>query len=442
MRHGFTRGLPLGGVLLAAALTLAPAVGAEAHHGPGHAADPRLSLTKVADAASADAGSAVGYTLTVTGRGPGSAVRAALTDPLPSGAGVEWRISPSYSGPGRCVLQGPVGSQTLRCSFGNLRQGARAVVHVAATTTAASCGAYPNTATATARNGPPVSASASTTVVCPPPSPELSLGKTADAASVSAGDPIGFTVTTHNGGGDATGVTVTDPLPAGPGISWTMDPVDEACTLVGQTGSQTLSCSYPDLPAGASRSVHVQSLTVFASCGRYGNTATVTGDNTGSARATADTTVLCPSMALAETADATSVDAGGEIGFTATVANGGPGTLRSVTLNDALPAGPGIQWSLSPAVTGCVISGAAPGQVLACDFGDVPPGGSVSAHVAALTTTDSCGTYDNTARASAANDDTRSAAASTTVVCPAAAVRTVPAASATRPGARALTQGS
>ncbi|MEV4428896.1 hypothetical protein AB0K23_26645 [Streptomyces sp. NPDC049602] len=438
MRHRFTCGLPLRSILLAGALTLAPAVGAEAHHGLGHAADPRLSLTKVADAASVDAGSTIGYTIAVTVRGPGNAVRAALTDPLPPGAGVQWQITPSYGGPGGCVLQGPVGSQTLHCAFGTLRQGARAVVHVAGTTTAASCGTYPNTATAKARNTPPVSASASTTVVCPPPSPVLSLAKTADAASVSAGDPIGFTVTAHNaGGGDATGVTVSDPLPAGPGITWTIDPANPACSISGEAGSQTLSCSYPDLPAGASDSVHVESPTVFESCGTYGNTATGTSGNGGSAQATAGTTVMCPVMGLGETADAVSVSAGDQIGFTATVDNTGPGTLRGVTLSDPLPAGPGIAWSLSPAVTGCVISGAGADQVLDCEFGDVPSGGAVSAHVVSATTTNSCGTYVNTATAVATNHPTEQASAFTNVLCPApAAGRTVPDASTTRPGAR------
>ncbi|MFH8623230.1 DUF11 domain-containing protein [Streptomyces vietnamensis] len=166
MRHRFSRGLPLGGILLAGALTLASTVGAEAHHGPGNAAAPRLSLTKIADAASVDAGSAIGYTIVVTGQGPGTVIRAALTDPLPPGAGVQWQITSSYGGPGSCALTGPAGGQSLRCSFGNLRKGARAVVHVAGTTTAASCGTYQNTATATAANHPTEQASAETTV-CP-----------------------------------------------------------------------------------------------------------------------------------------------------------------------------------------------------------------------------------------------------------------------------------
>ncbi|MFF8381291.1 hypothetical protein ACF07V_34825 [Streptomyces sp. NPDC015661] len=406
-------------------LTLAPTPGAEAHHGPGQAAAPRLSISKVADAASVNAGSPIGYTIVVTGQGPGTVVGAALTDPLPSGAGVQWQIAPSYRGPGSCTLQGPAGSQTLRCAFGSLRQGTQAVVHVAGTTTTASCGTYPNTATAAARNAPPVRASASATVACPPPPPSLSVAKTADAATVDAGDPIGFTITTRNGGGsDATGVTVSDPLPLRPGVSWTMDPVNPACSITGTVDSQTLSCSYPNLPAGASDSVHVESLTIFEGCGTYDNTATVASGNGGGARATASTTVLCPSMSLGKTADAQTVTAGDQIGFTVTVGNGGPGTAKGVTLSDPLPAAAGVDWALSTAVTGCAIRGVAGSQALECELGDIPSGGSVSVHVVSATNEGSCGTHENAATARATNQSGAfRASAATTVLCSARAAR-------------------
>ena len=48
--------------------------------------------------------------------------------------------------------------------------------------------------------------------------------KTADAAQVSAGQPIGFTLTVYDPGtGDAQGVKLSDPLPANSGLSWSID---------------------------------------------------------------------------------------------------------------------------------------------------------------------------------------------------------------------------
>ena len=55
--------------------------------------------------------------------------------------------------------------------------------------------------------------------------PTLSITKTADAPSVNAGSPIGFTITVTNAGpGIATGVTATDTLPTGSGIAWSESP--------------------------------------------------------------------------------------------------------------------------------------------------------------------------------------------------------------------------
>ena len=45
---------------------------------------------------------------------------------------------------------------------------------------------------------------------------QIALTKVADADTVSAGDPIGYTLTiTNSGSGNAYGVSLTDPLPAG-----------------------------------------------------------------------------------------------------------------------------------------------------------------------------------------------------------------------------------
>jgi hypothetical protein len=87
-----------------------------------------------------------------------------LNDPLPSGSGVSWSISPAYSGPGTCSISVAV-PRTLSCAFGNLNPGQSVSVHVTSATTAASAGTYANTATASATNASSaVQASATTTV--------------------------------------------------------------------------------------------------------------------------------------------------------------------------------------------------------------------------------------------------------------------------------------
>ena len=74
--------------------------------------------------------------------------------------------------------------------------------------------------------------------------PSLALVKTADAAIVQAGSPIGFTMTaTSTGPGVAKTVMLTDVLPVGSGLSWSVSPANAACSIA----SGTLSCSFGDL---------------------------------------------------------------------------------------------------------------------------------------------------------------------------------------------------
>jgi uncharacterized repeat protein (TIGR01451 family) len=130
----------------------------------------------------------VGYTITVSNSsasGTGTATGVTLNDPLPAGTGINWSISPAYSGPGSCAISGSVGSQVLTCSFGNLAPGASAKIHITSSTSS-SCGStitLKNTATASATNAPSVSASA-TIVVQPstPPQTQLSESGTSSQA--------------------------------------------------------------------------------------------------------------------------------------------------------------------------------------------------------------------------------------------------------------------
>src|ERR1017187_6156279 len=132
---------------------------------------PCPTFSKNADLSSVAAGSPIGYTMALSNYaapGTGAATAATLNDPLPSGTGINWSISPAYNGLGTCAITGAVGSQTLACSFGDLTGGGvPVVVHVTSGTSPSSCAAYSNTATASATNITSRPASATTTVQCP-----------------------------------------------------------------------------------------------------------------------------------------------------------------------------------------------------------------------------------------------------------------------------------
>src|SRR5439155_1100033 len=96
---------------------------------------------------------------------------------------------------------------------------------------------------------------------------DIKILKKADAAKVSAGDDIGFTVTVWNAGaGDAYGTVLNDPLPTNAGLSWSIDAQgagwNNTCGILGTT----LACGPVTVPTGTTQAnstftVHITSHT-------------------------------------------------------------------------------------------------------------------------------------------------------------------------------------
>jgi uncharacterized repeat protein (TIGR01451 family) len=353
--------------------------------------NPDISVTKVADDATIDAGDQAGFTITVTNNGPGDADDVSLTDTLPSG--ISWNFN-QVTGGWTCDIT--AGVLTCGGSGFTLAEGATASVHVYGTTDAQDCGVLSNTASVSASNEAADSDTnnsdtATITVNCP----EISITKTADQGTVSAGDTIGFTITvTNSGTGTASGVTVTDTLPSDPGLSWTIDAAnsDAGCSIA----AGTLTCNFGSLAPGASKHVHITSPTTAASCGTVDNTASVTTSNDGSDSDDASITVDCPNVTVLKTADQGTIDAGDTAAFTIVVTNEGPGTAHDVTLTDTLPSG--IAWSEDSLA--CSIAAG----VMTCDFGDLVEGATRTVHVAGETDAADCGVLSNTAVVAASNE--------------------------------------
>jgi uncharacterized repeat protein (TIGR01451 family) len=168
-------------------------------------------------------------------------------------------------------------------------------VHITSPTTSSTCGTVANSASASSTNAGSASVGPVNIVVnCA----SLTITKTADAASVSAGDQIGFTVTVkNNGAGAATGVEINDTLPGGPTaspVTWTESPDNANCTITGAAGSQLLHCGPVTLAAsGGTLTVHVTAATTSANCATYNNTASFTSTNAGTGSAQASTEVKC-----------------------------------------------------------------------------------------------------------------------------------------------------
>src|SRR5205823_2515256 len=163
---------------------------------------PNVSVLKTAGQA-ISAGGTASFTITVTAGGSGDSTQVMLTDDL--AAGLTW--SKSGTDAGACTITGTM----LACDFGTMTNGSSRIVTVTATTNSANCPSISNTALVSAAVDTDVSIDSNTntavqTVNCG----AISLAKTADNATVAAGQAIGFLITaTNNGAGTATSATVS-----------------------------------------------------------------------------------------------------------------------------------------------------------------------------------------------------------------------------------------
>jgi uncharacterized repeat protein (TIGR01451 family) len=253
----------------------------------------------------------------------------------------------------------------------------------------------------------------------------VTIGKTADDGSVSAGDPIGFTLTWGNSGpGKATGVVVTDPLPGDAGLDWSIDGstgTGSSCEITGSPGSQVLTCDVGTIAGNTavSGTVHVTSDTTAATCGSVDNKGSIDSENDGSADDSASVVVNCPDVTVLKSAKVGVLHVGDTAEWDIVVTNIGKGTARNVTLTDPLPGN--ISWQVSHA--GCSIAS----STLTCSLGDLAPNASVTIVVTGNTDTEGsetedCIVLDNTATVTSSNEPAAAqgnneSSASITVTC-------------------------
>ena len=302
-----------------------------------------IAITKTADPVGpVNAGDTIGFNITVTNEGDGTALGVHVTDVLP--AGISWSAG-APTGDITGVSCGIVAG-TLTCDDASMAAGDSFTVHVSGATDAADCGTVNNTASVTSTNDGSDGASASVVVLCA----DIAITKAANPAGpVNAGDPIGFDITVSNSGaGEAKGVHVFDPLPAG--VDWTLgavtgDVTGVVCSITGAVDSEILTCDDPSMASGDSFSVRITSV-MNEACATIDNTATVTTTNDGSDEASAS--VGCSALFINKSIATnlpTDPDLPGvpqaKIGGTVTykLAYTGGGVLTDAFIVDVLPIG-------------------------------------------------------------------------------------------------------
>ncbi len=316
------------------------------------------------------------FTLTITNAGPSDAYAAQVVDTLPAGLSYV-SASPSQ---GSCM----VSAQVVTCALGTVPVGT--IPTIAIVVQANVPGQQTNAATVSTGlqtdTNPANNAAAATITVLS--AADLAVTKTGPATVAAGGQATYVMTATDQGPSPATGVVLTDQLPAGVGVAG----ADPGCSVSGQS----VSCAVGALALGASaqRSVDVSFGTALAGQSLQ-DTASVTGNETdldptnnsaslvttvGPAPPTANPT---PTADLSLTETASLLSAGGQIDYTLNAVNRGPDTATGVVITDPLPAG--VSFVKVVTTTGtCSVSA----RVVTCRLGDLLPGAVVAVQITGL----------------------------------------------------------
>lgn len=224
------------------------------------------------------------------------------------------------------------------------------------------------------------SSTATTTVL---PVADLSLSKAASASAVYAGDQLTYTLTVTNAGpSTATGVVLTDTLPAG---------VTLVQASLGCSGTTTIVCNLGNLSVGQAQNVSIVVATTGQAVPTITNTATAAAAEMDltPATATAMTTVQ-PSadLALSKADSPDPVPAGARLTYILTLSNNGPSAATSVLVTDTLPAG----VILAAADAGCTGT-----TTISCAIGSMNAGTTVTRSIAVTVTASAASVITNTA---------------------------------------------
>ncbi|HEX7830096.1 MAG TPA: hypothetical protein VF787_10585, partial [Thermoanaerobaculia bacterium] len=229
---------------------------------------------------------------------------------------------------------------------------------------------------------------------------DLAITKTAPATNVAVGAAVTYTLSVQNLGPDnASGVTVTDTLPAGhtlgsySGTGWTCNNVGltVTCTMasmtVGTAPSITINTNAPNSPTTVMNTASVTASTTDANGANNSSSWSITTDPN---QADIELTALSPAAPIAQNTAFT---------FDFTIANNGPQTATSVTFSAPIPTTLTYN-SATPDAGTCNYAA----SIVTCSVGNILNGAEVHV-VLALTSTTTTGTHTVTGTASATEGD-------------------------------------
>jgi len=312
-----------------------------------------LSIAKTDSVDPADPGDAVDYTLVVSNAGPANATNVTVTDTVPAGI----TVTGVSTGAGSCSFVG----NDVTCTLGTLANGGTWTVVVHAAVDASNPGGvFTDTASVDADQVDRIPGddtdTEDTTVNT---IADLGIVKTDSADPLQPGDAFSYTLTvTNHGPADATGVHITDLVPAGLSVTGVNAVGPGACTATGND----VDCTRASLVSGATWTIDVDVHTSAADPGTtYTNTASVAGDQADPLATndsdSEDTTVTAVADLGVTKSDSVDPALPGQVvDYTITVTNAGPATATNVGLTDTVPAGLTVTGA-TVVVGSCSLSG-------------------------------------------------------------------------------------
>ena len=288
-----------------------------------------LGIVKTVDDANPSEGDTVTYALTLTNGGPADATGVAVNDQLPSGVTY---VSDDSGGD-----YDPANGNWFP---GILATGDTVVLHIAATVDAGTAGTtITNTATVAGADQPdsnPGNDSYSVDITIA--GADLAVTKTVSNANPVERDRVIYQIRVTNGGpGDATGVEITDQLPAG--VTYVAD--NSGGSYDETTGVWTVG----DLANGDTATLRITASVDVGTAGdTIVNTAEVTAIDQNDPNPANDSdgapiTVAGADLRLLKTVDNGTPGEGETIVYTVIVANAGPDDATGVQVTDQLPTG-------------------------------------------------------------------------------------------------------
>ena len=353
-------------------------------------AEADLTIYKSALPIEGVAGSPLTYTLTASNPGPSDATNVTMTDALPAGVSYASTSSSGVSLAGGLVT----------VNVGPLNVGASATAtFVVMVSPSYSLPTIQNTASVF-DNGVFCNNAYATTLVTA--EADLSIVKSASPNPVIAGDSLTYTLTASNPGpSDATGVMISDTLPAGETYAST------GSSLVSQSNG-TVTVNVGNLNVGAAATAaFVVIVAPNYPLSTIDNTASVSDNESDYATCFVVTKVTAQAdLSIVKAASASSVKIGGLLTYTLTASNSGPSDATGVLITDTLPAG----LTYDSSSQGSLASG-----TLTVNVGDLAPGVTDTVTIV-VTVASGTGSITNTAKISGNDSPSDSSSVTTFII--------------------------